>query len=632
MPLRSSIPSSVVLFLVVWSMGASDAADLFHPDPSALAKVAALLPAQPAAFGPSCADRQAWDRIASRPDMAQHLRHAEEEMRTPLPELPDELYLDYSKTGNRRRCETVLFGRRARVSVLALAECIENQGRFLAPSEAAIQSICQERTWVMPAHDGQLDNFHGRQVSIDLGVAMFAWELATVDRVLASKLSPALRLSIRQELERRVFAPYRRMTAGEQDQHWLRFEHNWNAVCLAGVTGAALANLEDPKERAWFVLAAEKYSANFLKGFTSDGYCSEGVGYWNYGFGNYVALSEAVRRATGGGLDLLARPEAIQPALYGLRIEIADAVCPAFADCAVDARPGTRLIALLSRRFGLAEEPAALAPPTRGSLQAALMDLFPSPAPPIRVSEPLPSVKGLRTWFPDGGVLISRPGANPGTRLAVAIKGGHNAEHHNHNDVGTFIAVVDQVAVLPDIGSEVYTQRTFSGQRYESRALNSFGHAVPVIAGKLQSPGRQAAARLLALDLSDATDTISFDIAKAYDVPSLSKLVRSFSYQRTAPGSLTVIDQFAFTQPETFETALLTFGRWEEVSSGVLRVTDGAQTLRVEIAVPTNTRLEIHAQPIREDLVARRTPTRIGLRLDSPAREGTLAMRITPEP
>ena len=44
---------------------------------------------------------------------------------------------------------------------------------------------------------------------------------------------------------------------------------------------------------------------NFLKGFTPDGYCGEGTGYWNYGFGHYVLLSEEIRLATGGQIDLL---------------------------------------------------------------------------------------------------------------------------------------------------------------------------------------------------------------------------------------------------------------------------------------------------------------------------------------
>ena len=49
---------------------------------------------------------------------------------------------------------------------------------------------------------------------------------------------------------------------------------------------------------------------NFLKGFTPDGYCGEGTGYWNYGFGHYVFLAEEIRLATGGQIDLLARKEA----------------------------------------------------------------------------------------------------------------------------------------------------------------------------------------------------------------------------------------------------------------------------------------------------------------------------------
>lgn len=628
---RSATPSVAAFLVACASSIGPQAADLFQPDPAALTRVAAQLPSEPTAFGPALIHREEWDRIASRPEMQQHVRHAEEEMRTPLPELPDALFLDYSKTGNRRRCETVLFARRARASSLALAECIENRGRFLEPLETTLQSITRERTWVMPAHDGRLDNFHGRQVTIDLAVAMFAWELATIDRVLAAKLSPSLRTTMGQELERRVFAPFRRMTAGEQDQYWLLHVHNWNAVCLAGVTGAALTSLDDPKERAWFVLAAEKYSANFLKGFTPDGYCSEGVGYWNYGFGNYAALAEAVRRATGGGIDLLARPEAIRPALYGLQIDIADGICPAFADCDVDARPGSRLVGLLRRRFGLTDEPAAYAPPTRGSFQAALMDLFPSPAPPIPLSEPIPTASAPRTWFPDAGVLICRPGSNAGTRLAVAIKGGHNAEHHNHNDVGTFIAVVGGVAVLPDIGSEVYTQRTFSGRRYESQALNSFGHPVPLIAGKMQSPGRQAAARLLALDRSDErADTVAFDLTAAYDVPSLSKLTRTCIYNRTGYGSLTVVDEFAFSQAETFETALMTFGRCEQPSPRVLLITDGAEAVRVDISAPDNIPVEVRTEAIGEDLTARRTATRIGLRLKEAVRDGKVTVVITP--
>ena len=78
------------------------------------------------------------------------------------------------------------------------------------------------------------------------------------------------------------------------------------------MTGAALTLLESPQDRALYVAAAEHYSRNFLRGFTSDGYCSEGVGYWNYGFGYYVLLAETIHHATGGGVDLLALDEVNQ--------------------------------------------------------------------------------------------------------------------------------------------------------------------------------------------------------------------------------------------------------------------------------------------------------------------------------
>lgn len=55
-------------------------------------------------------------------------------------------------------------------------------------------------------------------------------------------------------------------------------------MCLAGVTGAALALLPDKEERAYFVAAPKSITCMGMKGYADDGYCSEGVGYYNYGF------------------------------------------------------------------------------------------------------------------------------------------------------------------------------------------------------------------------------------------------------------------------------------------------------------------------------------------------------------
>ena len=87
----------------------------------------------------------------------------------------------------------------------------------------------------------------------------------------------------------------------------MRAENNWNAVCLNCVTGTALQTLDSAEDRAWFIAVAEKLIGHYLDGgFTPDGYCVEGLGYWNYGFTNFVLLAENVRQATGGKVDLLA--------------------------------------------------------------------------------------------------------------------------------------------------------------------------------------------------------------------------------------------------------------------------------------------------------------------------------------
>jgi len=65
-------------------------------------------------------------------------------------------------------------------------------------------------------------------------------------------------------------------------------------------------------------------------------------------------------------------------------------------------------------------------------------------------------------WLPELQVMGARSfeGSKPG--LYVAAKGGHNAESHNHNDVGNFIVYADGYPALIDVGVETYTAKTFS--------------------------------------------------------------------------------------------------------------------------------------------------------------------------
>ena len=602
----------------------AEAADVFAPADADVDRVARMMVSD---LVPSEAQ---WRRAASRVAMKDTVSRAEALLNVVLPELTDDVYLDYSKTGNRRRGEAVIFERRGRLPVFTIAECVEGKGRFLPKLEELIRSICTEKSWVLPAHDGNLQTFKNELITIDLASSLLSWNLAAAYRMLGNRLSPETRTLIRSELERRTFEPYRRMCSGKQAQAWLLSRMNWNSVCLAGVTGAGLLALDDPKERAWFALAAEHYSRYALEGFTPDGYCDEGVSYWNYGFGHYASLAETIRRATGGGMDLMNRRAAVMPSAYGFQIEIVPGICPAFADCPVNASPSRGLLDYLSRRFtgkGIMRSRATIC----GALFDQIMALFPTRAPVVKPEIPWPTPDPLRTWFPDHSVLIARPGPKSTSRMSIALQGGHNAQNHNHNDVGVFMVVVGKVAVLPDVGAEVYTRRTFRAQRYVSKALNSWGHAVPVIAGQLQRSGRNAEAKVLVKEFGPDQDRLTLDIRSAYGVPELVRLERAYVYDRAGSGSLEVTDRFEFTSPQTFETALMTFGKWERQGPTTLRIADGGEAVLVHLNIPDGASVEVIGETLNEDLTARRTATRIGLKLAAPLQKGTVTMTIVPE-
>lgn len=594
--------------------------------------IAAMLPERPAGVGRPISDREAWRALAEQPGYRSVVSMAEELLEAPLPELTDDLHLDYSRTGNRTRWQEVNGRRLGRISRLVLAECVENKGRFLPTFEALVKSVCEQKTWVMPAHDGTLVNFKGTRIDIDLGSSAIGWNLATADHLLGDQLSADTRKLIREGVSQRILRPFRDMVEGKRAPNsWLTTTNNWNAVCLANVTGAALSQLESKADRAFYLAAAEHLSLNFLKGFTADGYCSEGLGYWNYGFGHYLLLAETVHQATRGKLDLLERPVVKNVALFGVNIEILNGVYPAFADCSPRARPAADIMWSVSRRLALGlrewenRDPAS----PSGGLAEAMIYSFPSAASQAQPTAQAWDGPGLRTWFEEAGILICRPGKGTTCRMGAALKGGHNNEHHNHNDIGSYVVVVGKEAILVDPGAEVYTARTFSSRRYDSKVLNSFGHPVPRVAQELQRTGAQARARVVKTDFTEANDTLVLEIASAYKVASLKKLERTFKYSRVGAGSLTITDEVGLDEPGRFGSALVTFGKWERLAPGHLRISEGREAVLVAIDAGSN-EYDISSEQIDEDLGTRQQPTRLGIDLKAPVRQARLVLTITP--
>ena len=217
-------------------------------------QIAQMLGDQPFAFGPKIDDRAGWQRLAATKAYARAVKDAEKALAKPMPEMTEELYMLFKKTG-RRTAEygKVRSDRYGRITRYARAECIENKGRFIKPLEAVLQSICAEKTWIYNFHDRSLDDYNGKKITIDLGSADLAQNLGECLYLLGDRLGPETRQLVMARLRERIFDPYREAVDGTgMRQWWITADMNWNSVCHAGVVAAALAVCPDRNERAFF--------------------------------------------------------------------------------------------------------------------------------------------------------------------------------------------------------------------------------------------------------------------------------------------------------------------------------------------------------------------------------------------
>lgn len=606
-------------------------------------EIVPFLSKKPFCVGKPITDRAVWETIPQ----GNIIKDAENLLKTPIPELPEPLYKEYYQNGNRTNYQNARKYKYRRLPVFVLAECIENKSRFIAPLEEIIRSICADPSWTFPAHDANAEIYDGKTIHIDLVSADTSVELGLAVTWLGDKLSPEIRELIYRNIERRTFQPYEQsVKSGNNGRNWwITGTNNWNSVCHAGVVGAALALIDDPARRAWYIAAAEKFMQPFFSGFTPDGYCSEGMGYWNYGFGHFAELAEIVYQATDGHVDFLTMPKVRNCALFGFRMEVAPGLFAAFADCSITAKPDPALAKYLSRRFQFGFADYEKYQNRLGSLKSTGVYCFPNSAAKTpetpATSTPLTE---LRTDFPDAGVMIFRPKSEETKQLAFVCKGGHNAEHHNHNDVGSFTVMYAGTMPVLDPGGEVYTRRTFSNKRYDSKLLNSFGHPVPVINGQLQKTGRNAEGKIIAKTFSDKKDSCTINYASAYGLKEIKKSERTFEFTRAdsgKPNSLTVTDVIELEPAGTLETALLTYESWEEQNpndpnnKNTIDLLIGAKDKKIHVVVTATADekplpLKLETLAVDEDAMAGKKPIRLSFKIEEPVANAKIVTKVTP--
>jgi len=511
----------------------------------------------------------------------------------PVPSLSASLYLDYERTGERSPYQAVEAERWEYLSAVTLAECFERDGSYLDDVLDAAWAICEQSTWLLPAHlddEGLPRPKPPAKRHVALRSTMAARALAELDYVLGDQLHPALGERIHREVDDRVITPY----LEREDFHWVDGRNNWNAVCNSGAAVAAMY-LDGPERAARAVEKAVDSLEAYLGGFDHDGCTPEGVGYWSYGFSNYVLLASQLSERTAGAYDLCSPPVVERIARYPLRVELSPGRYVPFSDACENKPLAAYAMCWLGERFdlpalsdrGLREfdrHPRLLTVTgtVRNLLWCRDVDADPDATLPRQ-----DFLAGFDWWF-----ARRDPGDPNG--LVVATKGGSNGESHNHNDCGTFIVHYRGESLLTDLGRNDYKADYFGEGRYEYLATRSLGHSVPYVNGHEQAAGPEYEAFVVERIESDDRDTFGVDIAGCYpESAGLDSLWRTIELDRDA-GTVEVTDNVTFREdaPGTaFESVLVSYHPIEAAGDGLLVTgekgradvaVEGASGIRVE--------------------------------------------------
>jgi Heparinase II/III-like protein len=564
---------------------------------------------------PPVTDRAQWDAV--HPATADALLAVVgSALARPWPLLTASGYLRFSVDGDRVGYEERYLARRARLAAAVLEAGLRGPaaGR-IADIADGVWLLCEETSWCLPAHSPTPLPDPARP-HIDLFAAETAALLAWTDLLAGDLIGEQVRSRLAGEVRQRVLAPYR----ARDDWHWFGLPaasqpaadlNNWTPWIHANLLTASL--LLDTGRDEIITTAQRTVGAldRYLAGVPADGGCDEGISYWWKAGGCLFECLQTLQSACGTDAGVFGIPLVRAIAAYPMLVHIGGPWQVNFADGPARASGAMpRLLYRYGRQVGDAEvarharalrgpDPAVLpvepSPDSSlGRLLGALFDAEWAAEPPQRF--PMPG----QAWLPDTGVLVARerPGAADG--LLLAAKAGHNAEQHNHNDVGSFVIALDGRPLLIDVGVGVYTRQTFGPDRYQIWSMQSSWHNVPEVDGVAQQPGRSFRAREVRATLSEVTAELAMELAAAYPPDAgIATWRRALRLDR-GRGAVTVDDTWELTRvPGRVVLHLVTAAEPREAADGHLLVPGEGRDLLIVYPAETLT-ASVEQRPVND--------------------------------
>jgi hypothetical protein len=473
--------------------------------------------------------------------------------------------MDFKRSGDRLRHSNISFKKREVLMYLVMAESMEGKGRFLEAIFNGIWSICEESYWGVPAHISGTGLPDVERPVVDLFAAETASVVALADYFVGNRLdsiNPLIRKRMYHETDRRLFTPM--LQYGDKYGWMSRTKpvNNWNPWIMSNWILSSLL-LEKNKDRRELMVYKSMVGLDaYLNSLGDDGGCDEGPSYWFAAGASVFDCLDLLFNASGGKINIFDNELIRKMAGYITKTHIEGNYFVNFAD----ADPTLTPSGLLLYRFGKAVKDESMVEfgkwaqqeyPTKGGGATGMRMRYLENLLTLKTMDTGPAIfrDPAASWISDVQILTARTPKG----LFLATHGGHNAESHNHNDVGDFIIYLKGEPMIIDAGRGNYTARTFSNRRYELWFTRSEYHNLPIINGKGQEAGRNFEAKDVRETINEKESALSMDIAGAYpDSTGITALKRTVKLNREKE-RIEIKDIFELNAvPASFEQVFMT--------------------------------------------------------------------------
>lgn len=398
--------------------------------------------------------------------------------------------------------------------------------------------VCAQESWVQSAH--YFDVIYSRvwpygakddQVvfTYDITASGTSQRMAYIYDWLYPALTKAQRDRIRGALLEKAITRVR----GSYEYFWwaTAYKCNWSGICHTGLGLAALALLNEDPQLVDVIARSHEGISAMLDHIGEDGAWQEGRGYWAYGLGESVRFIDALKRLTGGQINLY-KHRAISPrpadfGLFGLTGGFGDGSGGSVGESFV-----------MNKLVAETRDPtAAWYLQNYVRPRDEILDLL-WPRPDVRGEKPAIASKHFKSI--DWAFLRKDFTADS---ITIATKAGLNDDpHHGHLDVGTFNLTWQNLNFIGEVPRTPYDEKYFGALRWDYLQARSYGHNVITVNGEEQisaklkdQPWREnVGGKITQFQADGAFGFVSIDATRAYPGRELKAWQRTIALDQAA--------------------------------------------------------------------------------------------------